>query len=68
MRHLLLTISFLFAFVLPAALRADVPMTEFFAIETTKLAALAPADATLDTLSQASLPRSALPTACTMVV
>ena len=41
--------------VLGTACRADAPATEFFAIDTTKLAKLAPTDAALDSLSAAQL-------------
>ena len=48
-------VALLFALSLPRSSRADVPATEFFAIETAKLAALAPTDAALDALSRVQL-------------
>ncbi|MEP6668173.1 MAG: hypothetical protein ABJF10_03420 [Chthoniobacter sp.] len=55
LRTLCLTLAFCVALWLPGIARADAPATEFFAIETARLATLAPTDAALGTLSTAQL-------------
>lgn len=55
MRYTCITFILFVALWLPAASLADAPATEFFAIETAKLAKLAPTDAALDDLSGTQL-------------
>jgi hypothetical protein len=55
MRNLSTAIAFFVALFFTAPLHADAPATEFFAIETAKLAKFAPADSALDALSSNQL-------------
>ncbi|HEV7405669.1 MAG TPA: hypothetical protein VGO11_22185 [Chthoniobacteraceae bacterium] len=55
MRYLVLALILFFVRLLGTACHADVPATEFFAIDTTRLAKLAPTDAALDSLSSVEL-------------
>lgn len=55
MRYLVIALILLVGRLLVTACHADVPATEFFAIETAQLAKLAPTDASLDTLSSVQL-------------